>query len=131
MQSSEDPQATATSSRGRLLFRMESNNRRQLDEMMAEIKHVLTVSNMAFVQTEQHKLQCTWTAPLPGLEITTDVDSGIHSTTSMAGSEVLKLELEVCQLQKAGMNGVRFKRLSGPANEFKRVSQKLAEDLKL
>nr|VZI09491.1 unnamed protein product [Spirometra erinaceieuropaei] len=106
---------------GRLLFRMESNSRRQLDEMMNEIKHVLTTARVAFTQTEQHKLQCTWnTIPLE-----TDLDSDFTTP------DVLRLELEVCKLQKAGMNGVRFKRLSGPVAEFKRVSQKLAEDLKL
>ncbi|VDL98511.1 unnamed protein product [Schistocephalus solidus] len=106
---------------GRLLFRVESNSRRQLDEMMNEIKHVLTSARVAFTQTEQHKLQCTWhTAPLE-----TDLDSDFTTP------DVLRLELEVCKLQKAGMNGVRFKRLSGPVAEFKRVSQKLAEDLKL
>ncbi|VDL53296.1 unnamed protein product [Hymenolepis diminuta] len=115
----------------RVLFRMESNTRRQLDEMMAEIKHALLASGVAFSQTDHpHRLHCTWV--VGGTTPETDLDSGLPTTTSTSGSgEILRLELEVCKLPKEGMNGVRFKRLAGPASEFKRISQKLAEDLKL
>lgn len=115
----------------RVLFRMESNTRRQLDEMMAEIKHSLLASGVAFSQTDHpHRLHCTWV--VGGITPETDLDSGLPTANSTSGSgEILRLELEVCKLPKEGMNGVRFKRLAGPAAEFKRISQKLAEDLKL
>ncbi len=122
--------SSSNNNNARVLFRMESNSRRQLDEMMAEIKHALLAAGVAFSQTDHpHRLQCTWV--VGGTTPETDLDSGLPTTTSAGTGEVLKLELEVCKLPKAGMNGVRFKRLAGPAAEFKRVSQKLAEDLKL
>nr|CDS18998.1 serine:threonine protein kinase MARK2 [Echinococcus granulosus] len=114
----------------RVLFRMESNTRRQLDEMMAEIKHALLASGVAFSQTDHpHRLHCTWV--VGGTTPETDLDSGLPITSVTGSGEILRLELEVCKLPKEGMNGVRFKRLAGPAAEFKRISQKLAEDLKL
>ncbi|VDM18109.1 unnamed protein product [Hydatigera taeniaeformis] len=114
----------------RVLFRMESNTRRQLDEMMAEIKHALLASGVAFSQTDHpHRLHCTWV--VGGTTPETDLDSGLPVTNVTGSGEILRLELEVCKLPKEGMNGVRFKRLAGPAAEFKRISQKLAEDLKL
>lgn len=114
----------------RVLFRMESNTRRQLDEMMAEIKHALLASGVAFSQTDHpHRLHCTWV--VGGTTPETDLDSGLPITSVIGSGEILRLELEVCKLPKEGMNGVRFKRLAGPAAEFKRISQKLAEDLKL
>lgn len=114
----------------RVLFRMESNTRRQLDEMMAEIKHALLASGVAFSQTDHpHRLHCTWV--VGGTTPETDLDSGLPVTNVTGSGEILRLELEVCKLSKEGMNGVRFKRLAGPAAEFKRISQKLAEDLKL
>ncbi|KAL5968211.1 Serine/threonine-protein kinase MARK2 [Taenia solium] len=114
----------------RVLFRMESNTRRQLDEMMAEIKHALLASGVAFSQTDHpHRLHCTWV--VGGTTPETDLDSGLPVTNTTGSGEILRLELEVCKLPKEGMNGVRFKRLAGPAAEFKRISQKLAEDLKL
>ncbi|CDS37047.1 serine:threonine protein kinase MARK2 [Echinococcus multilocularis] len=114
----------------RVLFRMESNTRRQLDEMMAEIKHALLASGVAFSQTDHpHRLHCTWV--VGGTTPETDLDSGLPIASVTGSGEILRLELEVCKLPKEGMNGVRFKRLAGPAAEFKRISQKLAEDLKL
>nr|CDS25677.1 serine:threonine protein kinase MARK2 [Hymenolepis microstoma] len=123
--------SNSASGNARVLFRMESNTRRQLNEMMAEIKHALLASGVSFSQTDHpHRLHCTWV--VGGTTPETDLDSGLSTTASTSGSgEILRLELEVCKLPKEGMNGVRFKRLTGPASEFKRISQKLAEDLKL
>lgn len=114
----------------RVLIRMESSTRRQLDEMMTEIKHALLTSGIAFSQTDDpHRLHCTWV--VGGTTPETDLDSGLPTTKATGSGEILRLELEVCKLPKEGMNGVRFKRLAGPVAEFRRISQRLAEDLKL
>ncbi|CAH8679149.1 unnamed protein product [Schistosoma haematobium] len=123
----------------RFMFRNETASRRQIEEMMLDIKQVLTNNNIDFEQVGDLKLQCAYGDPSRGCQIPNLTN---HSQTSKNSNRLSRLtdktehgvvhwEMEICKLNRAGANGVRFKRISGSTSDFKRLANKLASDLEI
>ncbi|VDO56054.1 unnamed protein product [Schistosoma margrebowiei] len=123
----------------RFMFRNETASRRQIEEMMVDIKQVLTNNNIDFEQVGDLKLQCAYGDPSRGCQIPNLTN---HSQTSKNSNRLSRLtdktehgvvhwEMEICKLNRAGANGVRFKRISGSTSDFKRLANKLASDLEI
>ncbi|CAH8677692.1 unnamed protein product [Schistosoma rodhaini] len=123
----------------RFMFRAETNSRRQIEEMMLDIKQVLTNNNIDFEQVGDLKLQCAYGDPSRGCQIPNLTN---HSQTSRNSIRLSRLtdrtehgvvhwEMEICKLNRAGANGIRFKRISGSTSDFKRLANKLASDLEI
>ncbi|CAH8587993.1 unnamed protein product [Schistosoma turkestanicum] len=123
----------------RFMFRTETASRHQIDEMMLDIKRVLTNNNIDFEQVGDLKLQCVYGDPSRGCQIpnltsqnqTSKSGNRLSRLTDRTEHGVVHWEMEICKLNRAGANGVRFRRISGSTSDFKHIANKLASDLEI
>lgn len=87
----------------RFTFSMSSTSDRPADDIMAEIRHVLTTNKIEFQQQDSYLVVCR--------------------------AESVHFEIEVCKLPRLNMHGVRHKRIGGQSLGYKNICSKILNDL--
>ncbi|KAL7059823.1 hypothetical protein AAHC03_013276 [Spirometra sp. Aus1] len=82
---------------------------------------VLNSTQIEFTHIASNRVQCTWRVPMALQE--TDIDSDVMP----APPELLALDLEVIFDERTGPQSIKFKRLSGSIEDFRRESRKLLD----
>ncbi|XP_067942404.1 MAP/microtubule affinity-regulating kinase 3-like isoform X3 [Watersipora subatra] len=95
----------------RFTWSMKTTSSMEPAEMMKEIRKVLDKNNCDYEQRDKFLLLCV---------------HGDPNTDSL-----VQWEMEVCQLPRLSLNGVRFKRISGTSIGFKNIGSKITNELKL
>uniref|UniRef100_A0A672G1K5 non-specific serine/threonine protein kinase n=1 Tax=Salarias fasciatus TaxID=181472 RepID=A0A672G1K5_SALFA len=95
----------------RFTWSMKTTSSMEPMEMMREIRKVLDSNSCEYEVRERYMLLCMSGMP--------------------AQEDFVQWEMEVCKLPRLSLNGVRFKRISGPSIAFKNIASKIANDLKL
>ncbi|VDK41455.1 unnamed protein product [Dibothriocephalus latus] len=89
--------------------------------VMEGIMTVLNSTQIEFTHIASNRVQCTWRVPMTLQE--TDIDSDVMP----APPELLALDLEVIFDEHTGPQSIKFKRLSGSIEDFRRESRKLLD----
>eukprot|EP00056_Hartaetosiga_gracilis_P013173 m.216177 g.216177 ORF g.216177 m.216177 type:complete len:581 (+) comp13803_c0_seq1:128-1870(+) len=90
----------------RFSFSTANTSSKTADELMDEMKRVLTSNDISFEESQgSFLLMCK------------------HKTT--------QFEMEVCKLPRLSMNAIRHKRISGPSVDYKNVCSKLLNEMDL
>ncbi|KAJ8266109.1 hypothetical protein GJAV_G00125960 [Gymnothorax javanicus] len=95
----------------RFTWSMKTTSSMEPGEMMKEIRKVLDSNSCEYELRERFMLLCMSGNP--------------------ARDDFVQWEMEVCKLPRLSLNGVRFKRISGPSIAFKNIASKVANELKL
>ncbi|CAN9509489.1 unnamed protein product [Ophioblennius macclurei] len=95
----------------RFTWSMKTTSSMEPMEMMREIRKVLDSNSCEYELRERYMLLCMSGNP--------------------ARDDFVQWEMEVCKLPRLSLNGVRFKRISGPSIAFKNIASKIANELKL
>uniref|UniRef100_A0A8C2SR68 MAP/microtubule affinity-regulating kinase 3 n=1 Tax=Coturnix japonica TaxID=93934 RepID=A0A8C2SR68_COTJA len=95
----------------RFTWSMKTTSSMDPNDMMREIRKVLDANNCDYEQRERFLLFC--------------VHGDGHA------ENLVQWEMEVCDLPRLSLNGVRFKRISGTSIAFKNIASKIANELKL
>lgn len=95
----------------RFTWSMKTTSSKDPNDMMREIRRVLTENNCDYEQREKFLLLCV---------------HGDPNTDSL-----VQWEMEVCKLPRLSLNGVRSKRISGTSIGYKNIASKIADDLRL
>ena len=95
----------------RFTWSMKTTSSMESSDMMREIRKVLDANNCDYEQRERFLLFC------------------VHGDARQ--DCLVQWEMEVCKLPRLSLNGVRFKRISGPSIAFKNIASKIANELKL
>ncbi|CAH8613546.1 unnamed protein product [Dicrocoelium dendriticum] len=93
----------------RFTWSMKTTSHMPPNDMIREIKKVLTLNDCEYEQHERFLLICK---------------HGDLNTDSC-----VQWEMEVCKLPRLSLNGIRFKRISGTAVAYKNIASKIANDL--
>lgn len=93
----------------RFTWSMKTTSHMPPNDMIREIKKVLTLNDCEYEQHERFLLICK---------------HGDLNTDSC-----VQWEMEVCKLPRLSLNGIRFKRISGTAVAYKNIASKVANDL--
>jgi len=97
----------------RFTWSMKTTSMLEPKEMMKEIRKVLDANGCDYEQREKYLLFC------------------VHGDAKDNGS-LVQWEMEVCKLPRLnGLNGVRFKRISGSSMAFKSIATKISDELNL
>lgn len=96
----------------RFTWSMKTTSNMNADDVVSEIKRVLNLNMCDYECREKYLLFCAHRSP--------------H-----ANNTLVQWEMEVCKLPRLHLNGVRLKRVHGPAIEFRNIASKITTDLNL
>ena len=80
------------------------------NEIMQRIRNALDANGCDYEQREKYLLLCE---------------------QKEFDDEAIQFEMEVCRLPRLALHGVRFKRITGSATQYKDIASKLSNDLKV
>jgi len=97
----------------RFTWNMKTTSALEPDAIVREICASLVKHDCRYETADQYTLMC-W-----------------HGDESSAAVACIQWEMEVCRLPRLSLNGVRFRRIAGPAISFKNIANKITNDLQL
>ena len=96
----------------RFTWSMKTTSNLNAEDCITEIKRVLDLNMCDYESRDKYLLYCNHRSP--------------H-----ANNALVQWEMEVCKLPRLHLNGVRLKRIHGPAIEFQNIASKITSDLNL
>nr|XP_047132796.1 MAP/microtubule affinity-regulating kinase 3 isoform X3 [Hydra vulgaris] len=96
----------------RFTWSMKTTSNMNAEDCITEIKRVLDLNMCEYETRDKYLLYCNHRSP--------------H-----ANNALVQWEMEVCKLPRLHLNGVRLKRIHGPAIEFQNIASKITSDMNL
>jgi MAP/microtubule affinity-regulating kinase len=96
----------------RFTWSMKTTSNMDANDVIGEIKRVLDLNMCDYECRDKYLLYCGHRSP--------------HNNHAL-----VQWEMEVCKLPRLHLNGVRLKRIHGPAIEFRNIASKITNELNL